>query len=89
MVIIKLVFEKNAIFHQKSAKIAKNCDHNIDPRLGEISPTGRLLTLISFLKTAEIVQKCSVLGDSFTNSFGHPDRDRLGNVGSLVRIQLG
>jgi hypothetical protein len=29
--IITLVFEKNANFCQKSAKIAENCDHNIDP----------------------------------------------------------
>jgi hypothetical protein len=29
--IMTLVFEKNAIFCQKLAKIAKNCDHNIDP----------------------------------------------------------
>jgi hypothetical protein len=27
-----LVFEKNAIFCRKLAKIAENCDHNIDPR---------------------------------------------------------
>jgi hypothetical protein len=30
--IITLVFEKNAIFCRKLAKIAENCDHNIDPR---------------------------------------------------------
>jgi hypothetical protein len=31
--IITLVFEKNAnIFRRKSAKIAENCDHNIDPK---------------------------------------------------------
>jgi hypothetical protein len=29
--IITLVFEKNAIFCRKLAKIAENCDHNIDP----------------------------------------------------------
>jgi hypothetical protein len=28
---IALVFEKNAIFRQILAKIATNCDHNIDP----------------------------------------------------------
>jgi hypothetical protein len=27
-----LVFEKNANFRRKLAKIAENCDHNIDPR---------------------------------------------------------
>jgi hypothetical protein len=30
-VIITLVFEKNANFCRKLAKIAENCDHNIDP----------------------------------------------------------
>jgi hypothetical protein len=31
-VIITLVFEKNAnFFRRKLAKIAENCDHNIDP----------------------------------------------------------
>jgi hypothetical protein len=31
--IMTLVFEKNANFlRQKLAKIAENCDHNIDPR---------------------------------------------------------
>jgi hypothetical protein len=45
-----LVFEKNAnFFAEKSAKIAENCDHNIDPRLGEFSPFGQLFTLGSFL----------------------------------------
>jgi hypothetical protein len=29
--IITSVFEKNAIFRQKLANIAENCDHNIDP----------------------------------------------------------
>jgi hypothetical protein len=33
VVIISFVFEKNAnFFRRKFAKIAKNCDHNIDPR---------------------------------------------------------
>jgi hypothetical protein len=31
--IITLVFEKNANFCRKLAKIAENCDHNIDPRV--------------------------------------------------------
>jgi hypothetical protein len=39
ILIITLVFEKNAIFCRKFGKIAENCDHNIDPRLGEFSPT--------------------------------------------------
>jgi hypothetical protein len=31
-IIVTLVFEKNAnFFRQKLAKIAENCDHNIDP----------------------------------------------------------
>jgi hypothetical protein len=32
ILIITLLFEKNAIFCRKLAKIAENCDHNIDPR---------------------------------------------------------
>jgi hypothetical protein len=32
IVIITLVFDKNAIFRRKSAEIAENCDHNIDPQ---------------------------------------------------------
>jgi hypothetical protein len=33
ILIITLVFEKNAnFFRRKLAKIAENCDHNIDPR---------------------------------------------------------
>jgi hypothetical protein len=33
ILIITLVFEKNANFiRRKLAKIAENCDHNIDPR---------------------------------------------------------
>jgi hypothetical protein len=31
IVIITLVFEKNATFCRKLSKIAENCDHNIDP----------------------------------------------------------
>jgi hypothetical protein len=41
IMIITLVFEKNANFlRQKLSKIAKKCDHNIDPRLGEFPPIG-------------------------------------------------
>jgi hypothetical protein len=36
--IITLVFEKNAIFCRKLAKIAENCDHYIDPRSIEQGP---------------------------------------------------
>jgi hypothetical protein len=32
LLIITLVFEKNAIFCRKLSKIAENCDHNIGPR---------------------------------------------------------
>jgi hypothetical protein len=35
--IITLDFKKNANFRRKLAKIAENCDHNIDPRLGACS----------------------------------------------------
>jgi hypothetical protein len=31
ILIMTLFFEKNANFCQKLAKIAENCDHNIDP----------------------------------------------------------
>jgi hypothetical protein len=31
ILVITLVFEKNANFCRKLAKIAENCDHNIDP----------------------------------------------------------
>jgi hypothetical protein len=31
ILIITLVFEKNASFSPKLSKIAENCDHNIDP----------------------------------------------------------
>jgi hypothetical protein len=31
ILIISLVYEKNAIFCRKLTKIAENCDHNIDP----------------------------------------------------------
>jgi hypothetical protein len=41
---------KTPFFRQKLAKIAENCDHNIDPRFGEFSPNGRLFTVGS-LKT--------------------------------------
>jgi hypothetical protein len=51
MLIITLVFEKKRLFfRRKLSKIAENCDHNIDPRLGEFSTSGRLFTLGSFLK---------------------------------------
>jgi hypothetical protein len=37
-----LFLRKTPIISPKSGKIAENCDHNIDPSLGEISPLGRL-----------------------------------------------
>jgi hypothetical protein len=41
IVIITLVFEKNAkFFCRKLAKIGENCDYNIDRRLGEFSSIG-------------------------------------------------
>jgi hypothetical protein len=33
-----IVFEKNANLLSKIVKIAENCDHNIDPRLGAFLP---------------------------------------------------
>jgi hypothetical protein len=41
MLIITLVFVKNAIFCLKLSKIAENCDHNIDPWF--YIPSGQLL----------------------------------------------
>jgi hypothetical protein len=36
ILIITLFYEENAnFFAENCAKIAENCDHNIDPRLGE------------------------------------------------------
>jgi hypothetical protein len=35
-------WEKRQFFRRKSSKIAENCDYNIGPRLGEISPFGRI-----------------------------------------------
>jgi hypothetical protein len=50
ILIITLVFEKNAyFFRQKLSKIAENCDHNIDHRMGEFSPIGRLFYFGHFL----------------------------------------
>jgi hypothetical protein len=43
-IIITLVFEKNAIFRPKLAKIAENCDHNIDPWVVQLLEY--LLTLV-------------------------------------------
>jgi hypothetical protein len=55
---ITLVFEKNAnFFRRKLLKIAENCDHNIDPRLGEISPFVRIfLPLAAFFKMKNSAQ---------------------------------
>jgi hypothetical protein len=48
--ILKLFLEKNAIFRRKLASVAENCDHNIDPRLGEFSPIGWLFSLVIFIE---------------------------------------
>jgi hypothetical protein len=36
-------WEQRQIFRRKLAKIAENCDHNIDPRLCKISPSGEYI----------------------------------------------
>jgi hypothetical protein len=33
-------WEERQFFRRKLSKIAEDCDHNIDPRLGEFSPIG-------------------------------------------------
>jgi hypothetical protein len=38
--------EKRQIFRRKLAKIAENCDHNIDPRVTEL---GRILAIVYVL----------------------------------------
>jgi hypothetical protein len=51
IVIITLVFEKKRqFFHRKLGKIAENCVHNIDPRLGDFSPIRRFFSLATLLK---------------------------------------
>jgi hypothetical protein len=47
-------FDHNIGFWEKLSKIAENCDHNIDPRLGKFSP-------ISCLKFFEITQVAQIL----------------------------
>jgi hypothetical protein len=50
-------FEKNAnFFRRKMAKIAENFDHNIDPRLGEFSPIGRLFSFDRLVKITEVAK---------------------------------
>jgi hypothetical protein len=53
---LKIILPKNlakilAFFAQTTASFSKNCDHNIDPRLGEIVKTSRNInfSLIPFL----------------------------------------
>jgi hypothetical protein len=59
--IITLVFEKSAnFFRRKLSKIAENCGHNIDPRLGEFSHDGRSFTMSSFFNC-----RSSILGLKF------------------------
>jgi hypothetical protein len=55
IVIITSVFVKNAIFRRKLAKIAENCDHNIDPR----SPCYIGQSLVKYLITLKVVLKGS------------------------------
>jgi hypothetical protein len=43
------------------AKIAENCDHNIDSRVGQFSPFGRLFTFGSFSKIAEVARVLELL----------------------------
>jgi hypothetical protein len=57
MLIITLVLRKRQIFRRKLAKIAENCDHNIDPRLDEISPTGIKLSILHFLIVLKNITK--------------------------------
>jgi hypothetical protein len=47
-------WEKRHFFRRKLSKIAENCDHNIDPRLGEISPIGQMFTEGYFYKMIEV-----------------------------------
>jgi hypothetical protein len=42
--------EKTPFFRRKLSKIAENCDHNIDPRVGDFSPVLQLLTLGSLFE---------------------------------------
>jgi hypothetical protein len=46
-------WEKRQFFRRKLSKIAENCDHNIDPWLGEILPIGQLFSLGSFFYSKE------------------------------------
>jgi hypothetical protein len=56
MIFKNCFWEKRQFVRRKSAKIAENCDHNIDPKLGEFSPIGRLFSLESFLKITEVAE---------------------------------
>jgi hypothetical protein len=51
------------------AKIAENCDHNIDRRLGKFSPSDGLLTLGSSYKITEVSHKFGLLYS--TDNFKH------------------
>jgi hypothetical protein len=41
-------WENRQFFRRKLSKIAENCEHNIDPRLGEFSANRLLLTVGRF-----------------------------------------
>jgi hypothetical protein len=61
ILIITLVFEKNANFSPKMSKIAENCDHNIDPwspwlkgekiTTAKVQPSINLIGFLLFLIT--------------------------------------
>jgi hypothetical protein len=54
MIITLFFWEKRQNFCRKFLKIAQNCDHNIDPRLGEFSPNGWLFAFDCYVKIAEV-----------------------------------
>jgi hypothetical protein len=55
-------WEKRHFFAEKLSKIAENCHHNIDPRLGEFSPI--VFFGMFFLKISEVAQ---FLGNFFND----------------------
>jgi hypothetical protein len=62
ILIITLVFKKDDNFFAENwQKSPKNCDHNIDPRLGEFSRNGRSFTLGRFIEITKVVQNCVLL----------------------------
>jgi hypothetical protein len=71
--IITSVFEKNANVLPKLAKFAENCDHNIDPKLGEFLPTDWTIVLFGtvFLKSTKVGQCFGLLFSSKSCAFSH------------------